>query len=407
MPFFTKNDKTIFFSHIPKTGGMSIERFFLKNDYKVTFLGSQISPCSLQHRHKDDIELKEELKKLNIIYSFTVIRNPIDRIVSEFVMHNSKNFTKDEIHKFIIDKINNYEKNNYISDNHIRPQVEFIHDNMDVFVFGEWDKLVNKLNEFDTFSDDFPHLNKGIGVSGYDWKISDKTKKIIESFYREDFLMYKKYNKMNKKLSDYNQNDFDTDKFSHQYVEFYEPIFEKYNNSKNILEIGIYNGESLKLLSTLFENSIIHGIDIQDKKSLNLNSNKIKTYVADQSNREHLQNIVESIEQEFDIIIDDGGHTMKQQQISFAYLFKHLKSGGVYILEDLHTSRITDREFITKDDSITTLDMLESYNDGLPIISNHMSNDEINYLNENIKHIDIWSYNEEKNRSVTSAIYKK
>ena len=40
----------------------------------------------------------------------------------------------------------------------------------------------------------------------------------------------------------------------------------------------------------------------------------------------------------FDIIIDDGGHTMEQQIISIETLFPLLSDGGVYLVEDTHTS---------------------------------------------------------------------
>ena len=39
-----------------------------------------------------------------------------------------------------------------------------------------------------------------------------------------------------------------------------------------------------------------------------------------------------------DILIDDGGHTMKQQIVSYEELFDHVKHDGVYLIEDLHTS---------------------------------------------------------------------
>lgn len=39
-----------------------------------------------------------------------------------------------------------------------------------------------------------------------------------------------------------------------------------------------------------------------------------------------------------DIVIDDGGHTMKQQINSFEELYPKVKPGGVYLAEDLHTS---------------------------------------------------------------------
>ena len=49
-------------------------------------------------------------------------------------------------------------------------------------------------------------------------------------------------------------------------------------------------------------------------------------------------NTVNSAQGYFDIIIDDGGHTMKQQITSFTYLLPKVRSGGLYVIEDLHTS---------------------------------------------------------------------
>jgi hypothetical protein len=40
----------------------------------------------------------------------------------------------------------------------------------------------------------------------------------------------------------------------------------------------------------------------------------------------------------FDLIVDDGGHTMDQQRTTFEEMWGHLAGGGVYIVEDVHTS---------------------------------------------------------------------
>lgn len=45
--------------------------------------------------------------------------------------------------------------------------------------------------------------------------------------------------------------------------------------------------------------------------------------------------------QPVDIIIDDGGHTMNQQKISMISLLPLVRSGGLYIIEDLETSYIS------------------------------------------------------------------
>ena len=42
----------------------------------------------------------------------------------------------------------------------------------------------------------------------------------------------------------------------------------------------------------------------------------------------------------FDIIIDDGGHTMNQQKTSFFNLISLVRSGGIYVIEDLETSYV-------------------------------------------------------------------
>ncbi|GMH94333.1 hypothetical protein TL16_g12877 [Triparma laevis f. inornata] len=40
-----------------------------------------------------------------------------------------------------------------------------------------------------------------------------------------------------------------------------------------------------------------------------------------------------------DILIDDGSHLMRDQQIIFSRFFPLIKPGGVYIMEDVHSSR--------------------------------------------------------------------
>ena len=39
-----------------------------------------------------------------------------------------------------------------------------------------------------------------------------------------------------------------------------------------------------------------------------------------------------------DILLDDGGHMMNQQIVTFREMFPHVKDGGLYMCEDCHTS---------------------------------------------------------------------
>lgn len=196
---------------------------------------------------------------------------------------------------------------------------------------------------------------------------------------------------------------FNTDKINHGYMEIYEPIFEKIKNSKKILEIGIDQGESLKMLSYFFKDGIVYGIDINDKKYMD--NEKIKTYICNQESIDDLEKFISYVGDNFDLIIDDGGHTMKQQQTSFGFLFKHLNKGGIYIIEDLHTSLLEGWK--NDNDNITTLDMLNRYNKEGRIFSNYISKDNLEYINNNIDSLNIWSRTPDFKESVTSIIVKK
>lgn len=200
-------------------------------------------------------------------------------------------------------------------------------------------------------------------------------------------------------------NQFNTDKYSHGFISFYEPYFNDLKFVKNVLEIGVYNGCSLKYLSYKFPNAKIYGIDIIDKTQYN--TEQIKTFIANQEDRDQLIDLINKTNVEFDIIIDDGGHTMKQQQISFGVLFKYLKQGGLYILEDLHTSRLEQFGTINEGDLITSLDMLYNLKYTKNLISNHITVDEKNYIEGHVDTIVIWSKTPEYNQSVTSIIIKK
>jgi hypothetical protein len=119
----------------------------------------------------------------------------------------------------------------------------------------------------------------------------------------------------------------------HNFCDIYDEVLKDYRNLEiNFLEIGIQNGYSLKMWSEYFTKAKIYGADIDEKR--HIDDNRIKTFKVNQEDKNQLL----SIPGEFDIIIDDGGHTMLQQQVTLSTMFKKLKRGGLFILEDLHTS---------------------------------------------------------------------
>jgi SAM-dependent methyltransferase len=145
------------------------------------------------------------------------------------------------------------------------------------------------------------------------------------------------------RLANYHYSDKGTTTESeHGFTEIYEQFFVNLKEQTiNILEVGVNHGASLRMYYDYFPNAQIVGLDITDKKQYE--NDRIKCYIVDQSNKEQLSKFVSEIDMKFDIIIDDGSHHMADQQITFYYLSKILKNGGIFIIEDLHTSLADDK----------------------------------------------------------------
>ena len=126
-------------------------------------------------------------------------------------------------------------------------------------------------------------------------------------------------------------------KWSH-YFDIYERHFSRFRNKPIvILEIGVFQGGSLQMWKDYFGSQVeIHGVDI-NPNCKSLEEENIHIHIGSQTDRAFLQKLKAQIPM-IDILIDDGGHTMKQQRITFEEMYTHVKEEGVYVCEDLHTS---------------------------------------------------------------------
>ncbi|WP_196940986.1 class I SAM-dependent methyltransferase [Sphingobacterium pedocola] len=139
----------------------------------------------------------------------------------------------------------------------------------------------------------------------------------------------------------YNNNDKLIHKWLH-YFDIYDRHFSRFRNKEiTIVEIGVYQGGSLQMWKNYFgDKAKIYGIDI-NPNCKDLEEENIKILVGSQADRNFLRKVKQTIPP-IDILIDDGGHTMLQQIITFEELFGHVKNNGVYLCEDLHTSYEVD-----------------------------------------------------------------
>ncbi|MFD0900466.1 hypothetical protein [Actinomadura sediminis] len=129
----------------------------------------------------------------------------------------------------------------------------------------------------------------------------------------------------------------------HWFTPHYERHFGAIRHERlRILEIGIggYEGRStgggsLLMWRRYFPRALIFGIDVFDKSGLD--QPRIKTLRGDQNDAEWLAEINREYGP-FDIIIDDGSHVNQHVLNSFSALFRHLRTGGTYVIEDMWTS---------------------------------------------------------------------
>ena len=159
---------------------------------------------------------------------------------------------------------------------------------------------------------------------------------------------------------------------NHGFTLIYNSLLEyKRLEYKNILEIGVEKGSSLKMWYDYFPNAMIYGIDnfgglfLPEIIALmeSIQNDRIKIFVGDQVDDTFSKKVFKDIE--FDLIIDDGGHSAWQQQISFKNLFQNLKSNCYYIIEDVGVSLIREyRQFDGLESS--TVGWLKSIVSGKP-----------------------------------------
>lgn len=137
---------------------------------------------------------------------------------------------------------------------------------------------------------------------------------------------------------------YKTDKLTHHgYNRFYDMfLVPLINKDITLLEVGVDASRSLKMWNDMFKNGKIYGMDI----NLEFKHPKGEVYKGDQSNKKDLRRIYKLI-RTADVIIDDGSHLHNHQMITFNTLYQHVKSGGYYIIEDVHAhdSHLTIEQF--------------------------------------------------------------
>ena len=183
-------------------------------------------------------------------------------------------------------------------------------------------------------------------------------------------------NEIVKIIENHNINGFEfpggTDKAEgHSYDIFYSEYFDKYRNMEgNILEIGVqYGGSSLLWHDYLPKFKIVMS-DILNQVHPTIiekmNDDRYDFLLMDSFTNQSVETLKEKYPEGFDIIVEDGPHTLESQIFALREYSKLLKKGGILVIEDVQQFEYCDILLSMKLDfeyeSLEVIDLRENKN---------------------------------------------
>ena len=128
----------------------------------------------------------------------------------------------------------------------------------------------------------------------------------------------------------------------HSYLELYQSLlFHKKETAKHVLEVGIYQGGSIKLWHDYFVNATVYGLDIMHFNNVYSkikNNDRIVLHTStDAYNEETFRNNFLNKNIKCDFMLDDGPHTL-ESMIKFIKLYSQIMTDdGILIIEDVQS----------------------------------------------------------------------
>ena len=195
---------------------------------------------------------------------------------------------------------------------------------------------------------------------------------------------------------------------THNYSVYYEKYLSHLRQKKiQILEIGSHEGKGIASFYSYFPFSKIIGANINPFQ-MKFKSKRITELFVDVTSEKVLTNLSNFIPKQ-DVIIDDASHNLRDILITFSRLFKNLKSGGIYIIEDMDQFN-TFKELNPYTNEITPMQILKRIQNKENFGSSFISKEEEKFLLDKIKEVKIEKGTmkmEGNNISDIAFIYKK
>jgi hypothetical protein len=201
VPIFTRDQRSVLFVHVPKTGGTTLERLLMQAGWEVGFRATprthpdqiRLHRVSPQHYHAALLEQTLRLDRFDAI--FLVTREPLARFRSEYAMRNKRKDgagSAEHVEAWTRRVLGRARRDPCVLDNHLRPQHEFLVPGAQVFRLEDgMDSIVAAVNgAWDLgLSNDIPqHLSSGGDgrISSRDVEVSGAVAASVREFYRRD-----------------------------------------------------------------------------------------------------------------------------------------------------------------------------------------------------------------------------
>ncbi len=203
MPYFQIDNRKVLFLHVPKCAGSSLTEmlvdlpactghgFYRKGresfDYAVT-------KCPPQHFHASILEAVLELDRFDLV--FTVIRDPLKRLLSEHAMCLGRgDSTETDFNAWYEQGRQLRAHDPYVWDNHLRPAVEFMLPTALVYALEWglsriWQDLCSRL-EIPSEAVGLKHIRPRLSTPTAKEAVSAATRQLVEEDYAADYELHR------------------------------------------------------------------------------------------------------------------------------------------------------------------------------------------------------------------------
>ena len=175
------------FIHVPKTGGQSVSAMLgIPKGSKKHFYQEGLTHLTLP--------MVQDIIDVSDMYAFIFVRNPYDKIVSEYAWRmqnirskvfneptrNRMSFT--DYMELLLSRWDNLVEP-HREKAHVLPQVTFLEDGIDVYRYENFNEECIRLGKRLGINNNVPHVNKGTNIPAH----TDRTIEITRELYAEDF----------------------------------------------------------------------------------------------------------------------------------------------------------------------------------------------------------------------------